>query len=101
MRRFQTAKYFLRFVYIISALLVLISTVILIVNTNDNKGILPIIFFLILVFYISFMFNQFSTSHYNSNDSDNKKSNYILPIEILKIILSVILFLISIFVLWI
>ena len=101
MRMLRSLKNVLLIIYVISSVLCLVSTVVLLINTNENKGILPVILFLCLIFFITYFMGNILYNSINRINQNDNESKPIIAFEIIKIIIAVFMFIVSLFVLWI
>ena len=101
MRTLRSLKNVLLIIYVISSVLCLVSTIVLFINTNENKGILPVILFLCLIFFITYFMGNILYNSINRIDQNDNGSKPIIAFEIIKIIIAAFMFIVSLFVLWI
>ena len=78
---------FLKYFCIIFAVLILISTIVLCMDSIDNKGILPIIFFLLLCFNTAYYFSLLPFDYFKRNIKYKFKLKTIHVIELIKFLL--------------
>ena len=101
MRKLRSIKNVLLIIYVIAAVLCLVSTIVLFLNTNENKGILPIILLLCLIFFIAYFIGNILFNRLNRINQTDNESKPIIAFEIIKIIIAALVFIVSLFVLWI
>lgn len=86
---------------IIFSVLSLISTFVLCINVVENKGILPIVFFLLLCFYITYYLSYLPFDYFGRNIKYKFKLEAKHIIECVKVILILIMIYFSIKIFWI
>ena len=78
---------FLKYFCIIFAVLILISTIVLCMDSINNKGILPIIFFMLLCFNLAYYFSMLQFDYFKRNIRYKFKLKTFHVIEFLKLLL--------------
>ena len=93
------SKNFLKKLCALFTVLTIISTIVLFINMNENKGILPILFSFILLFFVFYMILNYLYDIINKIYFDTiRQINF--TIDFVLTILSFILFIVSWVILW-
>lgn len=99
MNRKKIQKIF-TFVYIIMSGLIGIMTMVLSINIVENKGIIPLIFLAMFIFYINLFLSGLKFNYFSENIKYKYKFKFSYVINSIKFLIVIIFFFITVKVFW-